>query len=447
LFDELTLELPSLHPNQLRVIEEKARYNVVDCGRRFGKSFLGIDLVIDTALSAGRAGWFAPEYKLLSEAWRDIKALCADVIKSANDQERRVELITGGVIEAWSFDRNPNAGRSRKYHRVVIDEAAHATNLETVWTKAVRPTLTDYKGDAWFLSSPNGEDYFYRLWRRGQEGEPGWRSWVFTSYDNPFLDPTEIDAARLDLPDWVFEQEYLAKFHAETQDVLIPAPWLDRAGEAGIIATVERLRGQGKGGRRRLAMDLGYGTGADRTVAVAADDLGFLEIRASNRAGVPEAALLMVEMCDRWGVSSERATYDANGPGRDMPRYLEAHKFNAQPYHGSGKGGPKHVNKRTRSAWRLRQRLDPERPVIPMQDRDDGNVWKAPPELRKAEPQPPFAIPNMPAKMREELTGLRYEMRDAKLALETKEDFMKRLGRSPDYADAAIMLFSFGDES
>lgn len=402
--------------------------------------------MIDTALSAGRAGWFAPEYKLLSEAWRDIKSLCADVIKQSNDQERRVELITGGVIEAWSFDRNPNAGRSRKYHRVVIDEAAHASNLEVVWTKAIRPTLTDYKGDAWFLSSPNGEDYFYRLWRRGQDGEPGWRSWKFTSYDNPFLDPSEIDAARADLPDWVFAQEYLADFLAETQDVLIPAPWLDRASDPGIAETCSGLRAKGKGGRRRLAVDLGYGTGVDRTVAVVGDDLGVLEIRASNRAGVPEAAALMAELCDRWGVDAERATYDANGPGRDMPRYLDAHRLNAIPYHGGGKGGPKHVNKRSRSAWRLRQRLDPERPVISRQAIDDGNPWKAPPEIRKAAPQPPYAIPAMPEKMREELAGLRYEMRDARLALETKEDYMKRLGRSPDYADAMIMLFSFGDE-
>jgi hypothetical protein len=433
--------------NQARVLETAARYNVVNCGRRFGKSVLGIDLVIETALSAGRAGWFAPEYKLLSEAWRDIKSLCHDVIRHANDQERRIELITGGVIEAWSFDRNPNAGRSRKYHRVVIDEAAHADNLETVWTKAVRPTLTDYKGDAWFLSSPNGENYFHQLWKRGESGEPGWRSWTFTSYDNPYLDPTEIDAARSDLPDWIFDQEFLAKFHAEAEDVLLPPTWVDRCADPGIVETCERLRRAGKAGTRRMAVDLGYGTGADRTVLVVGDDLGILHLESSNSLGVPETAARMSALSREWGIHGERITYDANGPGRDLPRYLEQHRLEAQPYHGSGKGGQKHANRRSRSAWKLRQRLDPARPERLTVAEKPESPWKPAPQQKTPEPQPPFAIPAhfLSAKAREELKGLRYHMDGPKIALELKEDLVKRLGRSPDIADALIMLMSIGD--
>jgi hypothetical protein len=450
LYDELVVDLPCLHPKQELVKIEAGRRNVVNCGRRFGKTILGEDLTIEPALDGRRVGWFAPEYKLLAEAWRDMLAILDPVILRKDSNEKRIELITGGVIEAWSFDRSPNAGRSRKYHRVVFDEAAHCANLEASWTKGVRATLTDYQGDAWFLSSPNGENFFHVLYQRGANQEPqwaGWKSWTFTSYDNPYITPSEIDEAKLELPDWVFNQEYLAQFHAESENALIPAFWIERAATPAIAQECDRLRGQGKGGRKRLAADLGYGTGADKAVILVGDDLGILEIHASRFTAVPEAAQKIAELCGRWGVQDDRVTFDANGPGRDMPRYLEVYQIHAVPYHGSGKGGLKHANKRSRSAWRLRQRLDPERPIIPRQEADDNNPWKAPPELRAASPQPPFAIPGMPGDMREELAGLRYHMDKQRIALELKEDYAKRLGRSPDYADALMMLFSLGDMS
>jgi hypothetical protein len=89
----------------------------------------------------------------------------------------------------------------------VVDEASFIPNLEDGWLNSIRPTLTDYKGKALFLSTPKGKNYFYSLFMKN-EGD--WKSFKFSTYDNPYIDKTEIDDARSQLPSAVFEQEYMA---------------------------------------------------------------------------------------------------------------------------------------------------------------------------------------------------------------------------------------------
>jgi phage FluMu gp28-like protein len=91
---------------------------------------------------------------------------------------------------------------------LVVDEASFIPNLEDGWLNSIRPTLTDYKGRALFLSTPKGKNYFYSLFQKG--GEADWSAFKFTTYDNPYIDKSEIDEARNQLPSAVFEQEYMA---------------------------------------------------------------------------------------------------------------------------------------------------------------------------------------------------------------------------------------------
>ena len=207
---EILVVRPELHAAQEQVISEARRFNVLECGRRFGKTTLGVDLVIDPALDGKPAGWFAPTYKLLAEAWREIVRATRDVTARISQQDKRLELITGGSIDCWSLD-TPDAGRGYRYARAVIDEAGIVRDLGEVWEQAIRPTLTDYQGDAWFLGTPKGRNYFHRLFVKGQEPLGDWKSWRFRSVDNPHLSPEEIESARHDLPEQVFKQEYLGE--------------------------------------------------------------------------------------------------------------------------------------------------------------------------------------------------------------------------------------------
>lgn len=209
------LELPELHPAQQRVKDGAARFNVVACGRRWGKSLLGEDLAVDTALAGDPVAWFSPTYKMLSEVWRDLKELLHPVTRKVSEQEHRLELITGGTIDCWSLD-SPDTARGRKYKRVVVDEAALIQGLLPAWQNVIRPTLTDLVGDAWFLSTPKGLNGFWVLYRNGEDpAQPDWASWRMPSGVNPHVPPAEIAAAKASSPERVAAQEYDATFLVE----------------------------------------------------------------------------------------------------------------------------------------------------------------------------------------------------------------------------------------
>ena len=211
----LAIELPALYPVQQRIKDEGRRFNVLDIGRRAGKTFLGIHLALETAAAGEPVGWFAPSYKYVLEVWRDLIRPVADIAVKVNATERRIELPNGGSIEVWTLE-NDDAGRGRKYKRAIVDEAAMCSRLKSSWEESIRPTLTDLVGDAWFLSTPKGLNYFYDLFQRGQDRAvyPDWQSWQMPSSVNPYLPVHEIEAIRLELPELAFKQEILAEFLA-----------------------------------------------------------------------------------------------------------------------------------------------------------------------------------------------------------------------------------------
>jgi len=201
-----------LHDGQRQVVAEAKRYNVVDCGRRWGKTLMGVKLCRPTFRQGEPVGWFAPTYKMMLEVWNEIRWLLPDQLERSNKSEMRMDFVGGGSIDLWSLD-NVDAGRGRKYKRVIIDEAAMVKDLMDAWTASIRPTLTDLRGDAWFLSTPKGRNGFWQLYQLGVDPEmPDWACWTMPTVSNPYIDPDEIEAARLMLPERIFQQEYLAEF-------------------------------------------------------------------------------------------------------------------------------------------------------------------------------------------------------------------------------------------
>ena len=205
------VELNQPHIAQAKILSEAKRFNVLTCGRRFGKSALAVNLLCEVAIDGLPAGYFTPTYKLLDGTYNECLKILEPIITRKNDHQF-IELITGGRIEFWSLE-NELAGRSRKYKRVILDEDAFARNLWKLWTESIRATLSDLKGDAWFLSTPKGKNDHYKLHMRGVSQEPNWMSWQMSTYMNPYIDPTEIDDARKDLPELAFSQEYMAEFN------------------------------------------------------------------------------------------------------------------------------------------------------------------------------------------------------------------------------------------
>lgn len=217
--DLSSLGFPEPHPAQQRVLKERRRFNVLNVGRRGGKTALAERLLAETAQEGKPAAYICPTYKMLAQVWRDLIALIPAT--KTLTAEHRIEWGQGS-IDMWSGDDAANAIRGRKYARVIVDEAALIPGLMDAWERSIRPTLTDLRGDAWFISTPRRGGAFEDLFNRGQDEDRLWMSWQMPSSVNPYLDPEELEIARESMSEQAFAQEYLAEFEASESDLVHP---------------------------------------------------------------------------------------------------------------------------------------------------------------------------------------------------------------------------------
>jgi hypothetical protein len=197
-------------------MDGERRFNVLACGRRFGKTRFALLRSLKPLLNGKPIAYFAPTYKMLTEFWRDAVEMYKPVIIETNKAEHQFRVIGGGSFSMWSLD-SADTVRGRKYALALIDEAAMVSNLEDAWNAVIRPTLTDYEGEADFYSTPKGMGFFHTLYTRGEDDQfADWASFHFPTASNPFIKTTEIAAAQQELPVDIFRQEYLAEFiHGE----------------------------------------------------------------------------------------------------------------------------------------------------------------------------------------------------------------------------------------
>lgn len=209
-----SVDLPNFHRAQakLRWMMSKARFVVARCGRRWGKNVIGESTACDDAAHGRLVGWFAPENKRLDESYNVIVESLAGIKKSSDKTHGVIRTITGGRVDFWSL-QDENAGRSRKYHRIIIDEGAF-TKPKTIdtWTKSIKPTLLDYGGRALVMSNTNGinpENFLYEICH---EPKHGFVQFHAPTASNPFLPRAEVAALQRDNLPLVYQQEYLAEF-------------------------------------------------------------------------------------------------------------------------------------------------------------------------------------------------------------------------------------------
>ena len=266
-----TIRLPRLHAAQAQIRAERRRFNVVALGRRAGKSKLAQDLLVDCALERRPGGYFAPTYKLLEEFWRELKVVLAEVIADKSEQEHRLRVMGGGTIECWSMDTGDPA-RGRKYKRIVVDEAAMVPSLLDIWNQALRPTLADFQGEAWFMSTPRGLNDFYVLYQRGlDELESDWMAWQMPTSVNPYILGDELAAAKREMPERDYAQEFEARFLQ-----------LEGAGVFRGVGAVSRLKPAGPTRGHVHVFGVDWGRTNDYTV-VSVLDATLMEQRVIDR--------------------------------------------------------------------------------------------------------------------------------------------------------------------
>lgn len=208
------VNLPTFFPAQakLRWLMSQCRFVVARCGRRWGKNVVGETVASDDAAHGLRVGWFAPENKRLSESYNVIVEVLDPIKKRSDKTHGMIETITGGRVEFWSME-DENAGRSRKYHRVIGDEIAFTKPKSIdIWTKSIKPTLLDYGGRALMMSNTNGIDPDNMLFALCNEARYGFVQFHAPTRSNPYLPRAEVEALQRDNLPLVYEQEFLAEF-------------------------------------------------------------------------------------------------------------------------------------------------------------------------------------------------------------------------------------------
>jgi PBSX family phage terminase large subunit len=172
-------------------------------------------LGVAVAKNDRRIAYIAPTFQQARDiAWEHLKNRCKPIIVDTNESQLKITVKTqeGGtsVITLKSWDAIESL-RGQSFHFLVIDEVAMMRNFWNGWNEVLRPALTDTKGHAMFISTPKGFNHFYELYKK-QDEDDNFQSFHATTYDNPHIDPEEIEEAKRELPDDQFAQEYLADF-------------------------------------------------------------------------------------------------------------------------------------------------------------------------------------------------------------------------------------------
>ena len=307
-----------LHPAQFAIHQVQSRFKVVSAGRRFGKTRLAVMECINTANERGRAWWVSPTYKTSEVGWRPLRQM-ARRIPGADIRlgDKQIILPGGGSVEVRSADKPDNL-RGEGLDYVVMDECAFMQR--EVWTEAIRPALSDRLGKALFISTPKGRNHFWEMYQRGINGEEGWRSWTFPTSANPFIAKSEIEAAKRDLPEMIFRQEYLAEFIDDSGGVF------RRVQEAAILEPREYEQG------KQYVAGVDVAASVDFTVVTVldAESKEMVYMDRFNRVDYPVLINRLESVYHRYHLTS--MVVESNSIGRPVIDELVSRGLNIVPF-------------------------------------------------------------------------------------------------------------------
>ena len=248
-------------PWQEQVFADPTRFKVIAAGRRCGKSRLAATTLLLEGLKcpAGSAVLYvAPTNGQARQIiWNVLMDLGRDVIANSHINNQDITLINGATIYVRGADR-PDTLRGVSLTYAVLDEVADIK--PEAWEQVIRASLSDKKGRGMFIGTPKGRNWFYDLFQLGEDNtDPDWKSWHFTTKDNPLIDPAEIESAKKTLSSFAFKQEYMASFSNAGSDIF-KEEWIKRgkAPEQGSsfvavdLAGFEEVAKQAANSKKRL---------------------------------------------------------------------------------------------------------------------------------------------------------------------------------------------------
>ncbi len=426
-----TPRYPEIHD-----VLDRTRFVVLVAHRRFGKTVLAVNHLIRLALTcrrqAGSFAYVAPfRNQAKSVAWAYCKRFTARVPgRTVREGELSITFANGASVRLFGAD-NADALRGLYFDAVVMDEVAQMAR--DVWGEIVRPALADRNGSALFIGTPKGENLFHELYVQAQADRTGqWRALTYRVGDTAALSGEEVARLRAEMGEQAFAQEFLCDFAAECRDQLIP---LQVAQDA-----VGRQIGQnGQAAPSDAAMPLLLGVdvarfGNDRTVLFARQGQTALPpvvLRGADNVAVAGRIISWYQEHMR-GQQGAFAGHDgyagyAGHAGRPTAIFVDAGQgqgvidmlrqtlpcVHEVPFGGRALNAARFADRRS-EMWALMGQWLRHGGILP---RVEGLVG--------------------------ELAAPRYSFDDrGRLLLEKKDAMHKRLGRSPDMADALALTFA-----
>jgi len=198
--------------------KETARFFVMVCGRRFGKTTSSAMEATYYASQPNKRIWlvglsYDKADLMFREVWQRMVIGHSNDIIRASEKDRVIKFKWNTTVEAKSAD-NPDSLVGEGLDLLIIDEAAKVKRK--IWDMYLSPTLSDRKGKAIFITTPEGFNWIYDLYLLGKDDEL-WESHQAPSWDNHFAFPLgKSDQFLLErkrnMAKEVYEQEYGAKF-------------------------------------------------------------------------------------------------------------------------------------------------------------------------------------------------------------------------------------------
>lgn len=236
------------HAGQRDLHQDRTRFKVVRCGRRWGKTFFGAHEMATRALQGSAfirhtQGIFAPSYGWVvgpnyTDTEKEFRIIYDDLRKLGLDRQaiRFVNSSASGDMHLKLENGSEIVGKSAQHPEKLVGEGLDwvlmveaGRHRRSTWGQYIRPTLSDRRGIAVFSGVPEGAtttSLLYHLYERGQSDRfPGWKSWKRPSWTNDIVFPAgradpEIMEAESDLTKDEFDRQYGAEFTDKTGSVI-----------------------------------------------------------------------------------------------------------------------------------------------------------------------------------------------------------------------------------
>lgn len=173
---------------------------------------LGENQALNWAINNNRwkVGWVSPTYKQCKKVFKEVVAALGKcpLIKNTNNSDLVINLTNGSNIIFYSAEAYDTI-RGETFDALICDEFAFFKSQ--AWDEVLKATVLVRGKKVLLLSTPKGKNQFYNIFNLAKENKQ-YKSFYGTSYDNPFIDKSEIEDAKRSLPDHIFRQEYLAEF-------------------------------------------------------------------------------------------------------------------------------------------------------------------------------------------------------------------------------------------